>query len=287
MLARSLALAVAVASLPLVASAQTVSDNPSDIQWIEGPAVGDLGTVAQITIPNNFRFVGAQGVKRFMEFTHNIPGDELGVIMPSGADWFLIFSFNPIGYVKDDEKNSIDADALLSSIRSGTERANEERQRRGWETMTIVGWQSRPHFDDTTKNLTWGIRGKGGHSEVINHSVRLLGRGGVMEAELVLAPNDVEAVMPQLNALLGGFSFKSGQRYAEFRTGDKVAAYGLTALIAGGVGAAAMKSGVLAKLWKVIVIGILAIVGAIRRFFAKLFGKSDETAGDAQASSST
>jgi uncharacterized membrane-anchored protein len=287
MLVRSLALAVAVASLPVVASAQASSENPGDIQWLEGPAVGDLGTVAQIKIPDGFRFAGAQGVKRFMELTHNIPGDELGVIMPSEADWFLIFDFNPSGYVKDDEKNSIDPEALLSSIRSGTERANEERKRRGWETMTIVGWQSRPHFDDTTKNLTWGIRGKGGQGEVINHSVRLLGRGGVMQAELVLAPNDVNAAMPQLSALLGGFSFKPGQRYAEFRAGDKVAAYGLTALIAGGVGAAAMKSGVLAKLWKAIVIGLIAVVGVIRRFFAKLFGKSDEAAGKAQASSST
>ena len=52
-----------------------------------------------------------------------------------------------------------------------------------------------------------------------------------------------------------------------------MAAYGLTALIAGGVGAAAAKSGLLAKLWKAIVVGIMALVAAIRKMFAKAFGK--------------
>ena len=42
--------------------------------------------------------------------------------------------------------------------------------------------------------------------------------------------------------------------------GDKVAKYGLTALVAGGAGAAAMKLGLFGKLWKVIV-GIFAAAG--------------------------
>jgi len=238
-------------------------------------------------VPARFRFADADGTKRFMELTHNIPGGELGVLLPPDGGWFLVFEFNPIGYVKDDEKDSIDADALLASIREGTTRANKERQRRGWETMTVLGWQSRPHFDDATKNLTWGIRAKSESEEVINHSVRLLGRGGVMRAELVLSPDQASAAMPALAQALSGFTFKAGQRYAEFRRGDKVAAYGLTALIAGGVGAAAMKSGALAKLWKVIVVGVVALVGAIRRLLSKLFGTSDQTAVDAEPSSST
>ena len=36
---------------------------------------------------------------------------------------------------------------------------------------------------------------------------------------------------------MGAYSFKPGGLYAEFRAGDKIAKYGLTALVAGGVGA--------------------------------------------------
>jgi uncharacterized membrane-anchored protein len=49
-----------------------------------------------------------------------------------------------------------------------------------------------------------------------------------------------------------GFSYKSGKTYAEFRPGDKIAQYGLAALIGGGAGAAAVKLGLFGALWKFI-----------------------------------
>ena len=54
----------------------------------------------------------------------------------------------------------------------------------------------------------------------------------------------------------------------EYRKGDKLAEYGLTGLIAGGAIAVAAKSGLLAKLWKLVLLGVAAVVG----FFKKLFG---------------
>jgi uncharacterized membrane-anchored protein len=251
------------------ASAQT-PPLEKGINWLEGPSTADIGSIAQIKIPEGFRFADAAGTKRFMELTQNIPGGELGVILSPDGQWFVTFEFNPTGYVKDDDKNSIDANGLIAGMKSATARGNEERKRRGWETMTIVGWQQPPRYDTLTNHLTWGIHARAERGgDVINHSVRLLGRGGVMQADLVLSPEHLDETMPQLRALLDGFSFKPGQRYAEFRAGDKVAAYGLAALVAGGVGAAAAKSGLLAKLWKAIVVGFLALVGAIRKMFGK------------------
>ena len=61
--------------------------------------------------------------------------------------------------------------------------------------------------------------------------------------------------------------------------GDKVAEYGLTALIAGGVGAAAAKSGILAKMGKGIIAALLAAIAGLRSLAARLFGrKGDATA---------
>ena len=93
------------------------SGEGSGIEWQEGPATGQLGDIAQIRIPEGYRFAGREGVRRFMELTQNpVSGDELGVmISPSGPErqvWFVIFEFNPIGYVKDDEKGKLDADAI-------------------------------------------------------------------------------------------------------------------------------------------------------------------------------
>ena len=56
--------------------------------------------------------------------------------------------FDDIGYVKDDEKSALDADAILASIRDGTEDVNKERAKRGWPAIKVVGWDQRPHYDE-------------------------------------------------------------------------------------------------------------------------------------------
>ncbi len=277
---RSGFLLLAVALSLVAGPAYAQSSEGSGIEWQEGPGTGQLGDIAKIRIPEGFRFAGRDGVRRFMELTQNpVSGEELGVMVsPSGPDeqaWFVIFEFNPIGYVKDDEKGKLDADAILKSLKTGNERGNDERRKRGWATLDLVGWSTPPRYDPITNNLTWAIRASSQGSEVINHSVRLLGRKGVMDADLVLGPAQVGTAVPGFDTLLTGFEFVPGNRYAEWTKGDKVAAYGLTALVAGGVGAAAVKSGALGKLWKLVVFGVLAGIAALKKLVAGLFGSKE------------
>jgi uncharacterized membrane-anchored protein len=70
-----------------------------------------------------------------------------------------------------------------------------------------------------------------------------------------------------------GFTYVPGQTYGEFKPGDKIAEYGLAALVAGGAGVFAAKTGLFAKLWKFILAG-LAAIGA---FLNKLFGFGKKT----------
>jgi len=76
--------------------------------------------------------------------------------------------------------------------------------------------------------------------------------------------------------MITGFTYVPGHKYAEWRPGDKVAAYGLTALVAGGAGVALAKSGLLVKFWKLIVAGIAAAAAAVKRMWAKLTGRRNE-----------
>jgi uncharacterized membrane-anchored protein len=255
--------------------------------------------MAEIQIPEGFMFTDKKGARMLLEFTRNIPNDrEVGAIVPAGNDeqWFVIFEFDDSGYVKDDEKDEIDAAALLESIQEGTEESNEIRKEKGWAPFHVVGWERAPFYDDQTKNLTWAIRGKsdsGGQS--VNHSIRLLGRRGTMNVDLVLAPEEYGPVVEKFNTMMGGFAFRDGHRYGDFVAGDKVAAYGLTALIAGGAGAIAVKTGFLAKMWKVILAAILALkkviifivlglVAAIKRFLSWLRGRRQQTVDSASSS---
>ncbi|MEN8006110.1 MAG: DUF2167 domain-containing protein [Candidatus Krumholzibacteriota bacterium] len=240
-----------------------------------------LGSIAQIEIPEGYQFVDGDGTRVLMEWLENpTNGQELGFVMPEveedGAlDWFVVFEYNPIGFVRDDEKDNLDADALIKGISEGTEAANEVRRQNGWEEFHVSGWKIPPYYDIETNNLKWAILGYSNSGESVNFSTRLLGRGGAMSADLVLGPEILDQALPDYENLISGFSFTTGNRYAEFREGDKVAKYGLTALIAGGAGAVAMKTGLLARFWKFIVVGVVAVIGFFRKLLARLFGRSE------------
>jgi uncharacterized membrane-anchored protein len=260
---------------------QQQQDTPK-IAWQRGPTTGVLGDIAQITIPEGFAFTDKTGAQQLLELTHNIPnGNELGALVSNDRDssWFMIFEFDDTGYVKDDEKDSLDADALLKRIKQGTEDGNEERRKRGWRALHVVGWDRAPYYDPVTHNLTWATRVRGDDSKdegSVNHSIRLLGRRGTVNVDLVASPGEYAASVPAFNNLISGFSYKPGSRYSDFTAGDKVAKYGLAALIAGGAGAVALKTGLLAKLWKLIVVAVAAVAGFIKKIFRAIFGKEEK-----------
>ena len=175
---------------------------------------------------------------------------------PRDLRWFAVFAFDPDGYVRDDEK--IDPDAFLEILKKGNVEDNEERKRRGLETLVLEDWSVVPHYDVQTKRLEWGtrLRAQSG-GLVVNYTIRLLGRSGVMRATLVSDPTSLDQDVREFKAALTGFDFNQGQKYFEFRDGDKVAEYGLSALIVGGAAATAMKSGGF-KAIKMLVFGAFA-----------------------------
>lgn len=246
------------------------SDELLKVKWQEGPSIGDLGNTGQVHVPAGYVFAGADDTRLIMEVNRNpTSGRELGYVSPAGQDWFAVFEFDDVGYIKDDEKNSLDANALLQAIKDGTEAGNKERVRRGWPTMTIIGWEQQPRYNESTHNLEWAVRAESEGAPVINYNTRLLGRGGVMEVTLVTDPATLESNLPKFKTMLAGFDFNQGQRYAEFHQGDKMAEYGLTGLIVGGTTAVLVKSGAFKWIWKALVVAALAISGLIKKLFSR------------------
>lgn len=268
-----------------LASAQDTSQLPDG--WSACPCTGQLGTYASVSVPEGFLFLNAGATRQFLIENHNVPdGDELGTVFRVQSDedyWFAVFSYQDSGHVDDSDRAEIDAGALLKTLKEGNRLGNEERQKRGWDALVLEGWHEPPFYDVGSNNLTWATRLSSPNGQVVNRSVRFLGRTGVMNAQLVASPHQMATATQEFDQVLGAFGFNGGQRYAEFRAGDKLAGYGLTALVAGGAAAAAVKSGFLQKFWKLIVFGVLALAGAAKKL---LFGGSGtETLSDAQGRS--
>ena len=253
------------------------------IVWEKGPTTAKLGTLAEIQVPQGYQFTGAAGAAAWEELNQN-PRDpsELGILKPEDGEWFLVFSYSDVGYIRDDEKAKLDANAILESIRAGTEASNAERRNRGWQELKILGWIQPPAYDPNTHRLGWAIRAMSG-GEIANYNTRLLGRGGVMAVTLVGDPQQMGTLVPTVNNLLSAFNFTQGNKYAEWQTGDKVAAYGLTGLITGGAAVVAAKTGLLAKLLavfakagKAIVIGIAALCAGIWKMITGITGRGNK-----------
>jgi uncharacterized membrane-anchored protein len=269
-------LLLSATGLPAAPAAPAAEENEfklASINWLKGPATASMKSIAEIDVPKGFMFTDGPNTRRLMEAMGNLTsGSEIGFLAPTSMVWFVIFRFSEDGYVKDDEKDKLDADKMLKTIKSGTEESNRERKRRGWSTMTVVGWEQKPVYDPVTHNLEWAVRGESEGEQVVNYNTRLLGRKGVMEVKLVVQPDKLQDSLPKFKELLTAYTYKPGERYAEYHQGDKLAKYGLAALITGGAVAVAAKTGLLAyilvfakKLWKLVVVAVVAIGAFFKR----------------------
>jgi uncharacterized membrane-anchored protein len=246
------------------------------LDWVKGPREMDLFGNSKLKVPEGYVFLNPAETAKFMTLTHNIGGGTQYFFAPQDLSWEVTFNFKDDGYVKDDQK--IDADALLASIKENTVQANQVRRERGWDEMEVTGWQTPPHYDPESHRLEWAVAGRDMKTgqQVVNFNTRLLGRGGVMSAVLMTEPDSMTAATSDFKSTLTGFDYTAGQRYAEYKPGDKVAEYGLAALVTGGAAAIAVKTGLwkvilggLVAGWKFIVAGVVAAMSAARRFFKR------------------
>ena len=101
----------------------------------------------------------------------------------------------------------------------------------------------------------------------MNFNTRLLGRHGVTAATLVADPATLDPAITEFKRVLAGFNYNEGETYTDMREGDKMAEYGLAALIAGGGAAIAAKSGLLKSLWKILAAAGIAVAAWVGKIF--------------------
>ena len=234
------------------------------LNWIKPPNSGDIANRAKIDLIKDHYFLGEEDTKKFL----NPESPENYTLYNPLEGWFAIFSFSPEGYVKDDEK--IDADGLLKVLKESNAKGLEERKKEGLPLLYLDGWYTPPHYDKENKRLEWAtkIHDKD-NNIVVNYSTRVLGRSGYMNVLLVSEPNTLDRDIKSFKTALKKFDFNNGERYAEWREGDKVAAYGLGALVVGGTAAAVASKGGFKFLWAIALAAFAGIAGVFKKFFGK------------------
>ena len=261
----------------------------------EGPAfnyqTGNItlpNKVATLHLAGNYRYLDPAETEKLLVAWGNQPGnDTQGAIVPTEVDpldgegWAVIVTYEEDGHIDDSDAKDIDYDDMLKDMKEGTEDNNKARKDAGYEAVHLMGWAEKPHYDAAAKKLYWAkeLKFEGAQANTLNYDVRVLGREGVLSMNAVASIGQLGQIRSDMKPLIEVAEFNEGYRYAEFNSKtDRMAEYGLGALIAGGVAA---KLGLFAKLGalllafkKLILVGLVAIGG----FFAKLFGKKKDAA---------
>lgn len=245
-----------------------------------GPADVALKDQATLKLPEGFVFIPQPQADQMMKAMGNgADTQRIGLIFPKGSDAFVVARYFDSGYVKDEEAKDWNADELLTGVKEGTEAGNKERAELGIAPMEIVGWVQPPSYDAATHRLVWSIESKdkdepAGAVHGINYNTYVLGREGYLSLNLVTSMDKISADRSIADTLLKATAFNSGKSYGDFNAStDKVAEYGIAALIAGvaakKLGFLALIAAFVAKFAKIIGIAVIGLFPGLRRYFGR------------------
>ncbi|MDX1451646.1 MAG: DUF2167 domain-containing protein [Oleiphilaceae bacterium] len=212
--------------------------------------------VATLNVPEQFYYLSPEDADRVLvDAWGNPPGQPtLGMLFPAhvspldGASWGVTIAYQEDGYVSDEDAADIDYSELLADMQDETRAYNQERIDAGYPPIELLGWASKPHYDATTHKLYWARELQFGDEpeHTLNYNIRALGRQGVLVLNFIAGMDQLPEIEANLDAVLAMAEFDQGHRYEDFNPDiDKVAAYGIGALVAGKV---ATKAGIFAAI---------------------------------------
>ena len=240
--------------------------------------------LATVNVPANLRFLNSHdaGVVLVKLWGNPEQKDPLGMLIPAKCDliddcWAVVITYEEDGFVRDNDAETINYDDLLKQMQKEIAEVNPERKKQGYPSVELVGWAAKPRYDHESHKLYWAknLKFEDSKNNTLNYNVRLLGRRGVLVLNAVAMMSQLTEIEQRTPDILGAVDFNAGNRYADFdpKSGDKVATYGLAALVAGGIAA---KAGLFKGLWvailaakKFIVAGVVALGALIKKWFGR------------------
>ena len=236
--------------------------------------IGD--NLATLTVPETFHYYGPEDARAILVDAWGNPPENgeslLGMLMPAQytafdiEGWAVTIEYSADGYVSDDDAASIDYDDLLDDMKSSTRQNNEYLRENGYQTVELVGWAEPPHYDSSTHKMYWAkeLMFEGEDETTLNYDIRALGRRGVLSMTFIASTSQLPEINASRETVLAMAEFTEGNRYRDFDPSiDKVAAYGIGALVGGKLAA---KAGLftaalllLKKFWVFILIGFAAV----------------------------
>lgn len=234
----------------------------NNLPWETGPLVYNYNLAnSKINISGDFSILRNEDAHQMLFWLNGTEFSYVDMYAMSDIDASqLLFSYTNSGYVKTDDWTKVDPDKFIKEIRENYKLSNETRKKNGQPTIMDVTWNKKPYLDDTLNSVYYALNVEwSNNTSSVEGTAIILGREGYTTANYVGGDQGYnESMLLNLSKM---HKFNATKEYKDWKSGDKVAAAGIAALLASTLGVKFLKPGILAvvaiflkKFWFIIFI---------------------------------
>ena len=234
----------------------------NNLPWETGPLVYNYNLAnSKINISGDFSILRNEDAHQMLFWLNGTEFSYVDMYAMSDIDASqLLFSYTDSGYVKTDDWTKVDPDKFIKEIRENYKLSNETRKKNGQPTIMDVTWNKKPYLDDTLNSVYYALNVEwSNNTSSVEGTAIILGREGYTTANYVGGDQGYsESMLLNLSKM---HKFNATKEYKDWKSGDKVAAAGIAALLASTLGVKFLKPGILAvvaiflkKFWFIIFI---------------------------------
>jgi len=234
----------------------------NSLPWEDGPLVFSYNDAnSKINLSNNFSILRGEDAHQLLFWLNGTTFDYIDMYALNNNDSSqYMFFYTDSGYVKTDDWTDVDPNKFIKEIKENYKASNETRKQNGQSFVLDVNWKKKPYLDGIYNSVYYALNVSwSDNTSTVEGTAIILGREGYTTGKYVGGNLGYsESMLLNLSKI---HKFNPTKEYKDWKSGDKVAAAGIGALLATTLGVKYLKPGILAvaavflkKFWFVIFI---------------------------------
>tara|TARA_B100001175_G_scaffold314396_1_gene323674 strand:+ start:2049 stop:2927 length:879 start_codon:yes stop_codon:yes gene_type:complete len=234
----------------------------NSLNWKNGPLVFSYNEAnSKINISDSFSILEGEEAHQMLYWLNGTTFNYIDMYAMNNNDRSqYMFFYSDTGYVKTDDWTDVDPNKFIKEIKENYKTSNESRKKNGQPTVLNVTWKKKPYLDGIYNSVYYALDVEwSDNTSTVEGTAIILGREGYTSAKYVGGESGYKENM--LLNLSKIHKFNDTKEYKDWKSGDKVAAAGIGALLATTLGVKALKPGIIAagllllkKFWFIILL---------------------------------
>ena len=218
----------------------------NSLNWKDGPVLVDFNEAnSTIKISQNFSVLEDKDAQQILYWQNGTRFDYINIYAVDNNGAQYSFYYVDSGYVKTNDWTDVDPNKFIKEIKENFKASNENRKKNGQTTILNVSWKKKPYLDGVYNSVYYALNVEwSNNTSTIEGTAIILGREGYTSASYVAGDTGYQEQM--LLNLSKIHKFNDTKEYKDWKSGDKVAAAGIGALLATTLGVKALKPGLIA-----------------------------------------